>query len=184
MILSPERLLGEALAIRNHILGANRRLVVSIAKTPVGPAGNLSELVSDGNMSLIRAVEKLDFSRGNKFSTYASLAITRHHARTTTDQKSRYARFVTGHEEMFAAGEGANEGWFDWQCPPAMSREGRTTAGLSCPVHPAGGEGAWRLVSSGTVHPPYPPFARGGRQCLRKHFPPLAKGGSGGVVVA
>ena len=95
MIPSPERLLGEALAIRNHIIGANLRLVVSIAKTRVGPAGNLFELVSDDNMSLIRAVERFDYARGFKFSTYAFWTIT--------EEKSRCARFADGHKEMFAA---------------------------------------------------------------------------------
>ena len=49
---------------------ANLRLVVSIAKRDVGPAVDFFELVSDGNMSLLRAVEKFDVSQGNRFSTY------------------------------------------------------------------------------------------------------------------
>ncbi len=61
----------EALAVKNQIIRANLRLVVSIAKKHVGRSDNFFELVSDGNMSLIRAVEKFDFARGNKFSTYA-----------------------------------------------------------------------------------------------------------------
>ena len=68
-----DRLKEEALAVKNLIIRANLRLVVSIAKKHVGPSNNFFELVSDGNMSLIRAVEKFDFARGNKFSTYASL---------------------------------------------------------------------------------------------------------------
>ena len=68
-----ERLQEEALAVKNQIIRANLRLVVSIAKRHVGPTNNFFELVSDGNMSLIRAVEKFDYARGNKFSTYASL---------------------------------------------------------------------------------------------------------------
>ena len=66
-----ERLQEEALAVKNQIIRANLRLVVSIAKRHVGPSNNFFELVSDGNMTLIRAVEKFDFARGNKFSTYA-----------------------------------------------------------------------------------------------------------------
>ena len=61
--------------MKNQIIRSNLRLVVSIAKRHVGPSNNFFELVSDGNMSLIRAVEKFDYSRGNKFSTYASWAI-------------------------------------------------------------------------------------------------------------
>lgn len=96
-----DRLQEEALAVKNQIIRANLRLVVSIAKRHVGPSNNFFELVSDGNMSLIRAVEKFDYSRGNKFSTYASWAIMKNFARTIPEENYRRDRFVTGHEEMF-----------------------------------------------------------------------------------
>jgi RNA polymerase sigma factor (sigma-70 family) len=96
-----ERLQEEALAVKNQVIRANLRLVVSIAKRHVGPSNNFFELVSDGNMSLIRAVEKFDYSRGNKFSTYASWAIMKNFARTIPEENYRRDRFVTGHEEMF-----------------------------------------------------------------------------------
>jgi RNA polymerase sigma factor (sigma-70 family) len=98
-----ERLQEEALAVKNQVIRANLRLVVSIAKRHVGPSNNFFELVSDGNMSLIRAVEKFDFARGNKFSTYASWAIMKNFARTIPEENYRRDRFVTGHEEMFEA---------------------------------------------------------------------------------
>lgn len=98
-----ERLQEHALEIKNQIISANLRLVVSIAKRHVGPANSFFELVSDGNMSLIRAVEKFDYSRGNKFSTYASWAIMKNFARTIPEENYRRDRFVTGHEEMFEA---------------------------------------------------------------------------------
>ena len=98
-----ERLQEESLAVKNQIIRANLRLVVSIAKRHVGPSNNFFELVSDGNMSLIRAVEKFDFSRGNKFSTYASWAIMKNFARTIPEENYRRDRFVTGHDEMFEA---------------------------------------------------------------------------------
>jgi RNA polymerase primary sigma factor len=98
-----ERLQEEALSVKNQTIRANLRLVVSIAKRHVGPSNNLFELVSDGNMSLIRAVEKFDFSRGNKFSTYASWAIMKNFARTIPEENYRRDRFVTGHEELFEA---------------------------------------------------------------------------------
>jgi RNA polymerase sigma factor (sigma-70 family) len=98
-----ERLQEEALGVKNQIIRANLRLVVSIAKRHVGPTNNFFELVSDGNMSLIRAVEKFDFSRGNKFSTYASWAIMKNYARSIPEENFRRDRFVTGHEEMFEA---------------------------------------------------------------------------------
>jgi RNA polymerase sigma factor (sigma-70 family) len=96
-----ERLQEEALAVKNLIIRANLRLVVSIAKRHVGPSNNFFELVSDGNMSLIRAVEKFDYARGNKFSTYASWAIMKNFARTIPEENYHRDRYVTGHEEMF-----------------------------------------------------------------------------------
>jgi RNA polymerase primary sigma factor/RNA polymerase sigma factor len=72
-----ESLHQQAVATKNEIARANLRLVVSIAKRHVTPDQNFFELVSDGNMSLLRAIEKFDFARGNKFSTYASWAIRR-----------------------------------------------------------------------------------------------------------
>jgi RNA polymerase primary sigma factor len=98
-----ERLQEEALAVKNQIIRANLRLVVSIAKKRVGPANNFFELVSDGNMSLIRAVEKFDASRGFKFSTYASWAIVKNFTRSIPEEKNRRDRFVTGHDQIFEA---------------------------------------------------------------------------------
>jgi len=90
-----------ALAVKNQLIRANLRLVVSIAKKRIGPSTDFFELISDGNMSLIRAVEKFDYSRGNKFSTYASWAIMKNYARTIPEELNRRDRFVTGHGEMF-----------------------------------------------------------------------------------
>jgi RNA polymerase primary sigma factor len=70
-----EQLYDEAVKTKNQIVQANLRLVVSIAKRHVNSTDDFFGLVSDGNMSLIRAVEKFDYARGNKFSTYASWAI-------------------------------------------------------------------------------------------------------------
>ena len=67
----------------------------------MGPAENFFELVSDGNMSLIRAVEKFDYSRGNKFSTYASWAIMKNFARTIPDEHRYRERFRTSQNELF-----------------------------------------------------------------------------------
>ena len=96
-----ERLQAEALAVKNQIIRANLRLVVSIAKKRVGPTNNFFELVSDGNMSLIRAVEKFDASRGFKFSTYASWALMKNFSRSIPEERHRRDRFVTGHDQMF-----------------------------------------------------------------------------------
>ncbi len=98
-----DRLLEEALAVKNQIIRANLRLVVSIAKKHVGRSDNFFELVSDGNMSLIRAVEKFDYARGNKFSTYASWAIMKNFIRSIPIENHRRDRFVTGHDDLFEA---------------------------------------------------------------------------------
>jgi RNA polymerase primary sigma factor len=91
----------EASAIKDMLINANMRLVVNIAKRHSAQTDNFFELLSDGNMSLIRAVEKFDFGRGFKFSTYASWAIMKNFARSIPDEKHRRERFVTGHEEVF-----------------------------------------------------------------------------------
>jgi RNA polymerase sigma factor (sigma-70 family) len=91
----------EANRVKEQLIAANMRLVVNIAKRHSGQTDNFFELLSDGNMSLIRAVEKFDFGRGFKFSTYASWAIMKNFARSIPDEKHRRERFVTGHEEVF-----------------------------------------------------------------------------------
>ncbi|MHB1424781.1 MAG: sigma-70 family RNA polymerase sigma factor [Gemmataceae bacterium] len=96
-----EDLQKESNVVKELLINANMRLVVSIAKKHSGQSDNFFELVSDGNMSLIRAVEKFDFGRGFKFSTYASWAIMKNFARSIPDEMHRRERFVTGHEELF-----------------------------------------------------------------------------------
>jgi len=100
-----EKLYDQAVITKNEIVRANLRLVVSIAKRHVGQAENFFELVSDGNMSLIRAAEKFDFARGNKFSTYASWAIMKNFARTIPDEHRHQDRFRTSQGEMFVSTE-------------------------------------------------------------------------------
>ena len=100
-----EKYYEDAVKTKNQIVRANLRLVVSIAKRHVGGADDFFELVSDGNMSLIRAVEKFDYSRGNKFSTYASWAIMKNFARTIPSGYKHRERFRSGTEEMFVAAE-------------------------------------------------------------------------------
>ena len=98
-----ERLYNEAVKIKNRIVQSNLRLVVSIAKKHVQASEDFFQLVSDGNMSLIRAVEKFDYTRGNKFSTYASWAIMKNFARTIPGEFRQKDRFRPTSEEMFLA---------------------------------------------------------------------------------
>ncbi|WP_442510168.1 sigma-70 family RNA polymerase sigma factor [Novipirellula sp. SH528] len=91
----------DAVKVKNKIVQSNLRLVVSIAKRHVASSDDFFALISDGNMSLIRAVEKFDYSRGNKFSTYASWAIMKNFARTIPSEFKHRDRFRTTTEELF-----------------------------------------------------------------------------------
>lgn len=107
-----EKLLDEASEIKRRMIRSNLRLVVAVAKKHAYGGRNLFELISDGNVSLMRAVEKFDYSRGFKFSTYASWAIIKNFARTIPAENTHQDRFVTGHELAFemAPDERANAG--------------------------------------------------------------------------
>ncbi|MFQ5732717.1 MAG: sigma-70 family RNA polymerase sigma factor [Planctomycetaceae bacterium] len=96
-----ERLLDKSQEIKNFLIRSNLRLVVSIAKRHIRPNSNFFEMVSDGNMSLIRAIEKFDYTKGNKFSTYASWAIMKNYARTIPAEHRQLDRYRTGNEEVF-----------------------------------------------------------------------------------
>jgi RNA polymerase primary sigma factor/RNA polymerase sigma factor len=98
-----EELYDQVVRTKNQIVQSNLRLVVSIAKRHVGGSDDFFQLVSDGNMSLIRAVEKFDYSRGNKFSTYASWAIMKNFARTIPQEFKQRDRFRTSSDELFGA---------------------------------------------------------------------------------
>jgi RNA polymerase primary sigma factor len=91
-----EALQGEALAVRNRIVRANLRLVLSLTRGLIRPGQDLAELVSDGFVALLRAVERFDVSRGYKFSTYASWAILNSFSRDSQRNRRR-DRLVTGH---------------------------------------------------------------------------------------
>ena len=100
-----EALYDQAVKVKNRIVQSNLRLVVSIAKRHVMASEDFFQLVSDGNMSLIRAVEKFDYSRGNKFSTYASWAIMKNFARTIPGEFRQKDRFRPTSEELFLSKE-------------------------------------------------------------------------------
>jgi RNA polymerase primary sigma factor len=100
-----DRLYHQAVEVKNRIVQANLRLVVSIAKRHMKSSDDFFGLISDGNMSLFRAVERFDYSRGNKFSTYASWAIMKNFARSIPDEFKYKDRFRTAGEEVFMAHE-------------------------------------------------------------------------------
>ena len=96
-----EELINDAIAVKNFLIRSNLRLVVSIAKRHMKPSVNFFEMVSDGNMSLMRAIEKFDYTKGNKFSTYATWAIMKNYARSIPAENKVLDRFRTGSEEVF-----------------------------------------------------------------------------------
>ncbi len=76
----------EAQRSEKHLIKANLRLVVSVAKKHVGRGMSLLDLIQEGNIGLIKAVEKFDYRRGYKFSTYATWWIRQAITRAIADQ--------------------------------------------------------------------------------------------------
>jgi RNA polymerase sigma factor (sigma-70 family) len=84
---------------RDAIVKANMRLVISIVKKFVNPNNNFDDLLSDGIVALIRAVDKFDFDRGFRFSTYATQVVRRNAYRNVMQkQKERLQVTTSVHE--------------------------------------------------------------------------------------
>ena len=89
-----EEYLAWAEEIKKTIIEANLRLVVSIAGKHIGTGASMGDLVSEGNLSLMRAVEKFDYTRGYRFSTYASWAVVKDFARKIPVEAARFDRHI------------------------------------------------------------------------------------------
>lgn len=96
-------LLQDAESIRNHIAECNLRLVISIARKFSNSSCDFDELMSEGNEILLKAISKFDFSRGFRFSTYATHSLQRHFYRFAQRQKRRNSK------EFKSGGEFLNE---------------------------------------------------------------------------
>jgi len=95
-----EGLLAEAETVKAILITSNLRLVVSIAKKFVDATWSFDELVSEGNLALMRAVEKFNFALGNRFSTYATYAIQRHFFRLSHRGRQFRKRFSSDDEPL------------------------------------------------------------------------------------
>jgi RNA polymerase primary sigma factor len=87
-------------ALRSRLVETNLRLVVSVAKRHLRYGAGLEEMCSEGNVILLRAVEKFDYTRGYKFSTYATWSIVRHYARLIPLWEKSLCRQQTGCDEF------------------------------------------------------------------------------------
>ncbi len=90
-----ENYLAQAEEIKKRIIEANLRLVVSVARKHTAAGASLLDLVGEGNISLMQAVEKFDYTRGFRFATFASWIIAKDFARKIPAQTGRLDKATT-----------------------------------------------------------------------------------------
>ena len=94
------RLHDMAASVRNCLVVANLRLVVHLATRHLGTGRRLDDLVSDGTVSLMQAVERFDYARGVRFSTYASWAIRKNYAKSIPRELEHHRSEMNGNQEL------------------------------------------------------------------------------------
>ena len=100
-VLLVEQLLDQSAEIRNYIVQANCRLAMSIVKKYSDSQNVFDELMSEGITTLIGAVEKYDYSRGFRFSTYATQSIHRRLYRILSQRQKQRKRYVNNGDEVW-----------------------------------------------------------------------------------
>ena len=110
LLAEVERLQSEAQAVKNQIIEMNLPLVIFVVKKRVPAGQDLGEFISDGNLALIQAVDRFDFARGNRFSTYATWAIRNALAsKAESDRRHRGRPFARYEASLTAADPGVAE---------------------------------------------------------------------------
>lgn len=120
-----DSLLLEAEQIRRRIAESNLRLVASIARKFSRPGQEFQEFVSDGLLILLNAIGKFDYSRGFRFSTYATHSVQRHYYRLTQRQQRYSQRYLLTSGDQLAemVGEVADEETLEQPDPAVVYRQ-------------------------------------------------------------
>ncbi len=104
-----ERLQAEALKLKNQIVETHLRLVVSVAKKHVRAGYDLPERISDGTFALMRAVDRFDFARGNRFSTYATWAVFNELVQSDRRERRHRNRSIAAYQDSLVAHDSVSD---------------------------------------------------------------------------